>query len=79
MIHHTRAVLARGPSRAQPVSTPADLRSALPEPNQAGPDSGCGGSRKVLKETAAAAVSLEGAEPETPWCVVDRLVRSGIR
>ncbi|MGB7563448.1 MAG: 3-methyl-2-oxobutanoate hydroxymethyltransferase, partial [Prochlorococcaceae cyanobacterium] len=75
MIHHTRAV-ARGlgaPSDSQPL-----LVCDLPFLSyQCGLDQAVEAAGKVLKETAAAAVKLEGGESETV-AVVDRLVRSGI-
>ncbi len=75
MIHHTRAV-ARGlgaPSATQPL-----LVCDLPFLSyQCGLDQAVEAAGRVLKETAAAAVKLEGGESETV-AVVDRLVRSGI-
>ncbi|MCP9848220.1 3-methyl-2-oxobutanoate hydroxymethyltransferase [Cyanobium sp. Morenito 9A2] len=75
MIHHTRAV-ARGlggPSASQPL-----LVCDLPFLSyQCGLDQAVEAAGRVLKETAAAAVKLEGGESETV-AVVDRLVRSGI-
>ncbi|MFM7086665.1 MAG: 3-methyl-2-oxobutanoate hydroxymethyltransferase [Cyanobium sp.] len=44
---------------------------------QCGADEALAAAGRVLKETAAAAVKLEGAEPET-LAVIDRMVRSGI-
>jgi len=75
MIHHTRAV-ARGLSRA-PGQQPLLICDLPFLSYQCGPDQAVAAAGRVLKETAAAAVKLEGAEPET-LVVVDRLVRSGI-
>jgi 3-methyl-2-oxobutanoate hydroxymethyltransferase len=44
---------------------------------QCGADDAVAAAGRVLKETPAAAVKLEGAEPET-LVVIDRMVRSGI-
>ncbi len=75
MIHHTRAVgrgLQRPPAR-QPL-----LICDLPFLSyQCGADRAVEAAGRVLKETPAAAVKLEGGEPETV-AVIDRLVRSGI-
>ncbi len=75
MIHHTRAV-ARGLSR--PRDQQPLLICDLPFLSyQCGAEAAVAAAGRVLKETAAAAVKLEGGEPET-LLVVDRLVRSGI-
>lgn len=75
MIGHTQAV-ARGlrrPEGQQPL-----LICDLPFLSyQCGGDQAVAAAGRVLKESAAAAVKLEGGEPETV-AVVDRLVRSGI-
>ena len=75
MILHTRAV-GRGLQR------PADQRpliiTDLPFLSyQCGADDAVAAAGQVLKDSPAAGVKLEGAEPET-LTVVDRLVRSGI-
>jgi 3-methyl-2-oxobutanoate hydroxymethyltransferase len=75
MIHHTRAV-ARGLSR--PLDQQPLLICDLPFLTyQCGPERAVAAAGRVLKETVAAAVKLEGGEPET-LAVVDRLVRAGI-
>ena len=75
MIHHTRAV-ARGLSR--PRDQQPLLICDLPFLSyQCGAELAMAAAGRVLKETAAAAVKLEGGEPEILQ-VVDRLVRSGI-
>lgn len=75
MVHHCQAV-ARGLEQAgqpQPL-----LIADLPFLSyQCNPDDAVAAAGRVLKETAAAAVKLEGAEPET-LAVIDRMVRSGI-
>ena len=75
MILHTRAV-GRGlqrPSAQQPL-----IVTDLPFMSyQCGVDAAVAAAGQVLKDSPAAAVKLEGAEPET-LAVVDRLVRSGI-
>ncbi|MCP9818769.1 3-methyl-2-oxobutanoate hydroxymethyltransferase [Synechococcus sp. Cruz-9H2] len=75
MIGHTQAV-ARGlrrPRGQQPL-----LICDLPFLSyQCGTDQAVAAAGRVLKESAAAAVKLEGGEPETV-AVIDRLVRSGI-
>ena len=75
MILHTRAV-GRGLQR------PADQRpliiTDLPFLSyQCGADAAVAAAGQVLKDSPAAAVKLEGAEPEI-LLVIDRLVRSGI-
>ncbi|MFO7629074.1 MAG: 3-methyl-2-oxobutanoate hydroxymethyltransferase [Prochlorococcaceae cyanobacterium] len=75
MLHHCRAV-ARGFSR--PPGQQPLLICDLPFLSyQCGTDQAVAAAGRVLKEAAAAAVKLEGAEQET-LAVVDRLVRSGI-
>ncbi|MEY4360221.1 MAG: 3-methyl-2-oxobutanoate hydroxymethyltransferase [Cyanobacteriota bacterium] len=75
MILHTRAV-GRGLQR--PASQQPLIVTDLPFLSyQCGVDSAVGAAGRVLKDSPAAAVKLEGAEPET-LAVVDRLVRSGI-
>ena len=75
MVLHTRAV-GRG------LQHPADQRpliiTDLPFLSyQCGADAAVAAAGQVLKDSPAAGVKLEGAEPETLQ-VVDRLVRSGI-
>ena len=75
MVHHCQAV-GRGLEQ-----------SGLPKPlliadlpflsYQCNPDEAVAAAGRLLKETSAAAVKLEGAEPET-LAVIDRMVRSGI-
>lgn len=75
MIGHTQAV-ARGLRR--PEGQRPLLICDLPFLSyQCGGDQAVAAAGRVLKESAAAAVKLEGGEPETV-AVVDRLVRSGI-
>ncbi|MBM5806804.1 MAG: 3-methyl-2-oxobutanoate hydroxymethyltransferase [Cyanobacteria bacterium M_surface_10_m2_179] len=75
MILHTRAV-GRGlqsPTAQQPL-----IVTDLPFLSyQCGVDAAVAAAGRVLKDSPAAAVKLEGGEPET-LAVVDRLVRSGI-
>ena len=75
MIHHTAAV-GRGllvGGQQQPL-----LICDLPFLSyQCGVDAAVAAAGRVLKETPAAAVKLEGAEPETV-AAIDRMVRSGI-
>jgi 3-methyl-2-oxobutanoate hydroxymethyltransferase len=75
MIHHTRAV---GRGFRQPSGQRPLLICDLPFLSyQCAADQAVAAAGRVLKETEAAAVKLEGGEPETVR-VVDRLVRSGI-
>jgi 3-methyl-2-oxobutanoate hydroxymethyltransferase len=75
MIHHCRAV-GRGLAAAAEPAPP--LICDLPFLSyQCGADDAVAAAGRVLKETPAAAVKLEGAEPETV-AVIDRMVRSGI-
>jgi 3-methyl-2-oxobutanoate hydroxymethyltransferase len=79
MIHHTRAV-ARGLEAAagEPRGEPPLLICDLPFLSyQCGLDRAVEAAGRVLKESTAAGVKLEGGEAETV-AVVDRLVRSGI-
>jgi 3-methyl-2-oxobutanoate hydroxymethyltransferase len=75
MLHHCRAA-GRGLAAAgahRPL-----LIADLPFLSyQCGVDAAIAAAGRVLKETPAAAVKLEGAEPETV-AVIDRLVRHGI-
>jgi 3-methyl-2-oxobutanoate hydroxymethyltransferase len=82
MLHHCRAV-GRGlaeQARLAPVAAAdqALLICDLPFLSyQCGADQAVQAAGTVLKQTPAAAVKLEGAEPETV-AVIDRMVRSGI-
>ncbi|MEB3321741.1 MAG: 3-methyl-2-oxobutanoate hydroxymethyltransferase [Synechococcaceae cyanobacterium] len=75
MVHHCRAV-GRGLQRA---GSPSPLLICdLPFLTyHCGADEAVAAAGRVLKETPAAAVKLEGAERET-LTVIDRMVRSGI-
>ena len=76
MLHHCRAV---GRGLAMAAGSPSPLLIAdLPFLSyQCSPDDAVAAAGRVLKQTPAAAVKLEGAEPET-LAVIDRMVRSGI-
>ena len=75
MILHTRAV-GRGLQR--PLLQQPLIVTDLPFLSyQCGLDAAVAAAGRVLKDSPAAAVKLEGGEPETV-AVVDRLVRSGI-
>ncbi len=75
MLHHCRAV-GRG-LEAAGAHRPL-LIADLPFLSfQCGVDEAMAAAGRVLKESPAAAVKLEGAEPET-LAVIDRLVRHGI-
>jgi 3-methyl-2-oxobutanoate hydroxymethyltransferase len=75
MILHTRAV-GRGLQR--PLARQPLIVTDLPFLSyQCGLDDAVAAAGQVLKDSPAAAVKLEGGEPET-IAVVDRLVRSGI-
>jgi len=75
MILHTRAV-GRGLQR--PLGQQPLIVTDLPFLSyQCGLDEAVAAAGQVLKDSPAAAVKLEGGEPET-IAVVDRLVRSGI-
>lgn len=77
MLHHTRAT-ARGIASVGAGGQEPLLICDLPFLSyQCGTDAAVAAAGRVLKETPAAAVKLEGAEPET-LAVIDRLVRSGI-
>jgi 3-methyl-2-oxobutanoate hydroxymethyltransferase len=84
MLHHCRAAgrgLAQarraGGGDAAPASQPLLICDLPFLSYQCAADAAVAAAGRVLKETPAAAVKLEGAEPET-LAVVDRLVRSGI-
>jgi 3-methyl-2-oxobutanoate hydroxymethyltransferase len=77
MLHHCRAA-ARGLAAVCAADQEPLLICDLPFLSyQCGADEAVAAAGRVLKETPAAAVKLEGAEPET-LAVIDRLVRSGI-
>ncbi len=77
MLHHCRAS-ARGMASACSTGHEPLLICDLPFLSyQCHPDDAVAAAGRVLKESPAAAVKLEGAEPET-LAVIDRLVRSGI-
>jgi 3-methyl-2-oxobutanoate hydroxymethyltransferase len=76
MLHHCRAA-GRGLAAAA-ANDPPLLICDLPFLSyQCSPDEAVAAAGRVLKETPAVAVKLEGAEPET-LTVIDRMVRSGI-
>jgi 3-methyl-2-oxobutanoate hydroxymethyltransferase len=75
MLHHCKAA---GRGLALAGSDPPLLICDLPFLSyQCGLDAALAAAGRVLKETTAAAVKLEGAEPET-LAVIDRAVRAGI-
>jgi 3-methyl-2-oxobutanoate hydroxymethyltransferase len=77
MLHHTRAT-ARGIASVCPPGQEPLLITDLPFLSyQCGLDQAVAAAGRVLKESPAAGVKLEGAEPET-LAVIDRLVRCGI-
>ena len=76
MLHHCRAA-ARGMAAADQAQQPLLICDLPFLSYQCSPDEAVAAAGRVLKETPAAAVKLEGAEPET-LAVIDRLVRSGI-
>ena len=76
MLHHCRAV-GRGLAIAAGSHTPLLIADLPFLSYQCGADAAVAAAGRVLKETPAAAVKLEGAEPET-LAVIDRMVRSGI-
>jgi 3-methyl-2-oxobutanoate hydroxymethyltransferase len=77
MLHHTRAT-ARGIASVCSAGQEPLLICDLPFLSyQCSADEAVAAAGRVLKETPAAGVKLEGAEPET-LAVIDRLVRSGI-
>jgi 3-methyl-2-oxobutanoate hydroxymethyltransferase len=75
MLHHCRAV-GRG-LEAAGAHRPLLIADLPFLSYQCGLDEAMAAAGRVLKETPAAAVKLEGAEPET-LAVIDRLVRHGI-
>lgn len=77
MLHHCRAA-GRGLASTCPAGQEPLLICDLPFLSyQCSSDEAVAAAGRVLKQTPAAAVKLEGAEPET-LAVIDRLVRSGI-
>jgi 3-methyl-2-oxobutanoate hydroxymethyltransferase len=76
MLHHCRAA-GRGMAEATQAQQPLLICDLPFLSYQCSPDEAVAAAGRVLKETPAAAVKLEGAEPET-LAVIDRLVRSGI-
>jgi len=78
MLHHCRAV-GRGVASviADPAAQPLLILDLPFLSYQCSSDEAVAAAGRVLKESPAAAVKLEGAEPET-LAVIDRLVRSGI-
>ncbi len=78
MLHHCRAV-GRGVAAviADPAAQPLLICDLPFLSYQCAADDAVAAAGRVLKESPAAAVKLEGAEPET-LVVIDRLVRSGI-
>ena len=77
MLHHTRATARGLASSCSPEQMPLLICDLPFLSYQCSPDDAVAAAGRVLKETPAAAVKLEGAEPET-LAVIDRLVRSGI-
>jgi 3-methyl-2-oxobutanoate hydroxymethyltransferase len=77
MLHHCRAT-ARGMASVCALGQEPLLIVDLPFLSyQCSADAAVAAAGRVLKESPAAAVKLEGAEPET-LAVIDRLVRNGI-
>lgn len=77
MLHHTRATARGLASSCSPGQMPLLICDLPFLSYQCNPDDAVAAAGRVLKETPAAAVKLEGAEPET-LTLIDRLVRSGI-
>jgi len=77
MLHHTRATARGLASSCFPGQEPLLICDLPFLSYQCSADEAMAAAGRVLKETPAAAVKLEGAEPET-LAVIDRLVRSGI-
>ena len=76
MMHHCRAA-GRGLAAAAAPHPPLLICDLPFLSYQCGTDAAVAAAGRVLKETPAVAVKLEGAEPET-IAVIDRMVRSGI-
>jgi 3-methyl-2-oxobutanoate hydroxymethyltransferase len=77
MLHHTRATARGLASSCSPGQEPLLICDLPFLSYQCSADEAVAAAGRVLKETPAAAVKLEGAEPET-LAVIDRMVRSGI-
>jgi 3-methyl-2-oxobutanoate hydroxymethyltransferase len=77
MLHHCRATARGMASVCAPGQEPLLILDLPFLSYQCGADAAVAAAGRVLKESPAAAVKLEGAEPET-LAVIDRLVRSGI-
>ena len=77
MLHHCRATARGMASVCAPGQEPLLILDLPFLSYQCGTDAAVAAAGRVLKESPAAAVKLEGAEPET-LVVIDRLVRSGI-
>lgn len=77
MLHHTRAVGRGVAAVCGPQQQPLLITDLPFLTYQCSPDEAVAAAGRVLKESPAAAVKLEGAEPET-LAVIDRMVRSGI-
>ena len=75
MLHHTQAVM-RG-FRGEPSQQPLIICDLPFLSYQCGEEQAMAVAGELLKESSAAAVKLEGAEPEI-IAVIDRLVRMGI-
>ena len=75
MLWHTQAV-CRG-LHGSPACRPLVIADLPFLSYQCGQDDAVAAAGRLLKESDAAAVKLEGAEPEV-LCVIDRLVRMGI-
>ena len=76
MVHHCRAA-GRGLALSGETDAPLLICDLPFLSYQCGLDDALAAAGRVLKETTAAAVKLEGAEPET-LAVIDRAVRAGI-
>lgn len=77
MLHHTRAVGRGVAAVCGPQQQPLLITDLPFLSYQCNPDEAVAAAGRVLKESPAAAVKLEGAEPET-LSVIDRMVRSRI-
>ena len=77
MLHHCRATARGMASVCSPGQEPLLVVDLPFLSYQCAADDAVASAGRVLKESPAAAVKLEGAEPET-LAVIDRLVRSGI-
>jgi 3-methyl-2-oxobutanoate hydroxymethyltransferase len=77
MLHHCRATARGMASVCAPGQEPLLILDLPFLSYQCSADAAVAAAGRVLKESPAAAVKLEGAEPET-LAVIDRLVRSGI-